>query len=197
MCLILKYYVHICGYRWRGRCLWAPTWWACKAPPTTAHAPPLMFHPCTQRQSWWVSLTHTHTHTHLHIFLLAYPVWFDLSSFLSSVIVTELVTRVRYTALARISTKKDFSLSLFLSLKHICTHTHRHTLTSFSFLLQCMPACLMYISMPEHTLVPLLLVSTSSAWRWSHQKQSSQSELSETERTRERNRLVEKAGRRV
>ncbi len=139
----------------------------------------------------------SHTHKHLHIFLLAYPVWFDLSSFLSSVIVTELVTRVRYTALARISTKKTFpSLSFCRSNTYARTHIDTHSRLSLFYynvcqLVWCISRC------PEHTLVPLLLVSTSSAWRWSHQKQSSQSELSETERTRERNRLVEKAGRRV
>lgn len=151
MCLILKYYIHICGYRWRGKCLWAPTWWACKAPPTAAHAPPLMFHPCTQKQSWWVSqCTHinTHTSTHMHIFLLAWPVWFGLCSLLSSVIVTELVTCIRYTTQACVSIK-NFFLSVAHQHMHASAHTHRHTLMSFSLLLQSMAACPMYILMPR------------------------------------------------
>jgi len=86
------------------------------------------------------------------------------------------------------------SMSIRKLLSFCCSYTCSHTHTSFSFSLN-VCQCVRCISWcPEHTLVPLLLVSTSSAWWWSHQKQSSQSELTETERTRKRERKKQTGG---
>lgn len=60
-------------FRWRDKCPWAPTWWPCRDPPTTAPARPLTSPLCTQKPSWWAYTCihmeihiHVRTHTHKH-----------------------------------------------------------------------------------------------------------------------------------
>jgi len=143
--------------------------------------------PSMHSEAKLVSQSHTHTHTHTLAYFPSFLpciIWFEFIFIFCYCYSTSHPCKIYNTCTYK--HKEDFSLSLFLSLKYICAHTQRNTLASFSFyynacqLVWCISRC------PEHTLVPLLLVSTSSAWRWSHQKQSSQSELSETERKTKR-----------
>ncbi len=147
------------------------------------------------------SVSHTHTHTHTHT-LAYFPsglpcmIWFEFIFIFCYCYRTSHPCQIHSTCTYKHKKKTFPSLSFCRSNTYARTHIDTHSRLSLFYynvcqLVWCISRC------PEHTLVPLLLVSTSSAWRWSHQKQSSQSELSETERTRERNRLVEKAGRRV
>lgn len=50
-------------FRWRGKCPWVRTWWACRAPPTATRAPPLTFPQCTQKPNW---LVYVHASTWIH-----------------------------------------------------------------------------------------------------------------------------------
>jgi len=187
MCLVLKYYIHIYGYRWRGKCLWAPTWWACKAPPTTAHAPPLMFHPCTQKQSWWVSPQHTHTHTCIFSCLpiLCNLIW-DFFYLLFYWYGNNHPCKIHNT-----------SMSIRKLLSFCCSYTCSHTHTRLSLFLS------MYASVSDvyldalniHLCLCCLLALVRHGGDLIRNKAVSQSSRRQREREKEkeRNRLVEKA----
>lgn len=130
---------------------------------------------------------HTHQHTHTHAYFpacLACMIWFCVH-FLSSVIVTELVTCIRYTTQACVSLK-NFFLSVAHKHMHAAAHTHRHTLMSFSLLLQSMLACPMYILMSRiHLCLGCLLALVWHGGDLIQNKAASQSSWRHREREKE------------